>query len=79
MRLPLRVLFVSLLASVVVAVGASAQSDFFFGTWTATDLDGSNEKITFTLQADATYRVEYYDDRTNVCGGPAVRACWQRS
>lgn len=74
MRLPLRVLFVSLLASVVVAAGASAQADLFSGTWTATDLNGSNETITFTLQADGTYRVEFHEDRTHVCGGPGVRA-----
>ena len=73
MRLRLRPLFASLLVSFVAAAAASAGADPFSGTWTSIDLDGSNQKVTFTSSGYA-WQVDYYDDRATACAGSPARA-----
>jgi hypothetical protein len=49
---------------------SSADTDVFQGTWTSTDLDGSQQQLDIRGSAAGTHAVSLYDDSASVaCGG----------
>jgi len=73
MRLLLRMLLAAVLVSLAAAAAVAAGSDPFSGTWTSTDLDGSNQRITITAAGSGVWQWDFYDDRATSCGGAPAK------
>src|SRR3990170_3577768 len=73
MRLLLRMLLPAVLVPLAAAAAVAAGSDPFSGTWTSTDLDGSNQRITITAAGSGVWQRDFYDDRATSCGGAPAK------
>ncbi|WP_392543452.1 hypothetical protein [Oryzobacter telluris] len=61
-------------AAVAAPGSAAAAAGPFTGTWTSTDLDGSNQWVSIRGSGSGAYSVFLYDDSaTNACGGDPAR------